>query len=68
MDKLATYRVLIKQILNQHANLIKQSSSGDVGTHTIFDKTHDHYMIFRTGWRGNIFQPISNECSIHSTI
>ncbi len=51
MDKLTEYRTLITRLLNDHADLMNRTSVGDWEAHTIFDEGHDHYMIFRTGWR-----------------
>jgi hypothetical protein len=50
MDKLATYRQLIKQLLTEHADLINQTTSGGAEAHLIFDEERDHYMLFSTGW------------------
>lgn len=51
MGRVADYRELLKQILSRHAELINQASDEAVKTFTLFDETHDQYMLFRSGWR-----------------
>ncbi len=48
MDKLATYRSVIKQILKRHAELTP--SIGQVQTVPIFDEASDNYMVVDLGW------------------
>lgn len=50
MDKLAQYRTLIMDILQKYAQLTHRPQQG-VESHTIFDKEHDRYMMFRIGWQ-----------------
>jgi hypothetical protein len=50
MDRLAQYRSLVMEILQEHARLTDRSKNG-VESHTIFDTKQDRYMMFRVGWR-----------------
>ena len=51
MDKLNHYRTLITRFLSEYTTLSNRcSSQNGVETHTIFDETQDHYMVYRTGW------------------
>jgi len=52
MDKLVTYRQLIKKTLKEYETLFNSPSPipKQVDDHSLFDETHDRYMLFRTGW------------------
>jgi hypothetical protein len=51
MDKLAKYRVLIKQLLTNYQELINRSSvPKEVETEIVFDEVHDQYMLLNIGW------------------
>jgi hypothetical protein len=54
MDKLTTYRIAIKTILEQYYRLTPAQShqplSEEVSDRLAFDDTHDHYLWFRFGW------------------
>lgn len=52
MDKLVTYRQLIKTTLQEYEALFNAPSPlpKQVDDHTLFDEVHDRYMLFRTGW------------------
>ena len=58
MDKIEFYWKLIKQILQNHAQV--SSNKGDVETQLIFDTDHDHYQLLYVGWDGDqrVFGPI----------
>ena len=49
MDRLAQYRSLVMEILQEHACLTDRTEKG-VESHTIFDTERDRYMMFRVGW------------------
>ena len=59
MDKLSSYREIVKQILSEQAQL---STTGDDGVETqlIFDETRDHYQLSYVGWQGSqrVFGPV----------
>ncbi|MCT7975887.1 XisI protein [Laspinema olomoucense] len=58
MDNLAHYRQIVKQLLQEHAQL---SGKGDaVKTQLIFDNENDHYQLNYVGWDGDkrIFGPV----------
>lgn len=52
MDKLTTYRTLIKNLLQAHVDIAKQTPSPTRETHLLLDEERDHYMVFDTGWWG----------------
>jgi hypothetical protein len=58
MDKIQHYRRLIRQLLQDHAQI--SSNKGDVETQIIVDSEHDHYQLLYVGWDGDrrIFGPI----------
>ena len=50
MDKLATYRKYIQQLIEQYATY--GTPTDEVDREMIIDTTHDHYQILNVGWRG----------------
>ncbi|MEB3178516.1 MAG: element excision factor XisI family protein [Nostocaceae cyanobacterium] len=50
MDKLTHYRQLIRQLLNEYAQM--KPSNGDIQVYTFFDVEGDHYQVFHAGWDG----------------
>lgn len=65
MDTIITYREIVKQVINEYAQL--QPSHGNIRLDVIFDETRDHYALMQVGWdrgkrvRGNlIYVIISN--------
>ena len=48
MDRIATYREIVKRIINEYAAL--KPSYGDIEVETIFDESRDHYEMIYTGW------------------
>ena len=63
MDKLATYRQLIQQLLSEYASY--RPSYGEVEAYTLFDTAHDRYQVLSAGWHGD--ERIYG-CSIHMDI
>ena len=59
MDRLITYRTLLKDLLNQHAERIKQFPQPNIEVEVNFDEERDHYMLLRLGWtpKGRLFAP-----------
>lgn len=51
MDKIARYRSVIIEILEELAEFSNRSPSDDIRTYTIFDQQHDHYMLLDAGWK-----------------
>jgi hypothetical protein len=49
MDKIATYRTYIKQLISEYGQ--HTPSSGDVEVELIFDTEHDHYQLVNVGWQ-----------------
>ncbi|BAY94258.1 MULTISPECIES: XisI protein [unclassified Tolypothrix] len=50
MDKLNNYRQLIRQIINEYAQM--KPSNGDIQVYTFCDEVNDHYQVFHAGWDG----------------
>lgn len=50
MDKIATYRTLLMQILSTYASLVTQQPTPGVETLLSFDEMHDQYLWLQTGW------------------
>ena len=48
MDRVASYRQIIKHIIAEYAAL--KPSYGDIEVETIFDESHDHYEMIYTSW------------------
>jgi hypothetical protein len=59
MDRIATYRTILKELLKRQAELISQSSQTEIETELTFDEERDHYMLLRIGWtpEGRLFVP-----------
>ena len=59
MEKLATYRNLVKELVSSHAELMIRDPEPDVEVAVTFDEERDHYMLLRIGWspRGRLFVP-----------
>jgi hypothetical protein len=58
MDKLEQYRLFIKQILTEHAEMANPDDP--VQTELIFDSEHDHYQLAYVGWDRDerVFGPV----------
>lgn len=63
MGKLEQYRQIIKTLLQQYGS--HKLRYGEIEQQCIFDETHDHYLLFLTGW--NKDERIHG-CSIHLDI
>lgn len=63
LEKVQTYRTIIKQLLEQYAAY--KPSYGDIEIQTVFDNEHDHYQVISIGW--NKKERIYG-CSIHIDI
>ena len=50
MDRLPTYRDLIKQYLNEHATLMRQQPVPGLETICILDEDSDQYLLLNVGW------------------
>ena len=48
MDRIATYREIVKRIIKEYAAL--KPSYGDIEVETIFDDAHGHYEMAYAGW------------------
>ena len=48
LEKIQTYRILIKQLLEQYATY--KPSHGDIEIQTLFDTEQDHYQVLAVGW------------------
>lgn len=59
MDRLETYRTILKEVLKQQAELMRRNSQTDIETELTFDEERDHYMLLRMGWtpQGRLFVP-----------
>jgi hypothetical protein len=59
MDRLETYRTILKEVLKKQAELMRHSSQTDIETELTFDEERDHYMLLRIGWtpQGRLFVP-----------
>lgn len=51
MDKLASYRASVKQLLERYAAY--SSNQAEIETEIISDNEHDHYQIVHVGWQKN---------------
>jgi len=59
MDGLATYRMILKEVLTQHAERMNRHPQPDIETELTFDEEREHYMLLRIGWtpKGRLFVP-----------
>lgn len=59
MDRLATYRVLVKELIKQHAERMKRHPQPNTEIEVTFDEERDHYLLLRIGWtpEGRLFVP-----------
>ncbi|MCB0060994.1 MAG: XisI protein [Caldilineaceae bacterium] len=59
MDRLTTYRMLVKQLLTQHAERMRRHPQPNTETEVTFDEERDHYLLLRIGWtpEGRLFVP-----------
>jgi hypothetical protein len=59
MDRVETYRKLLKALISQHAERMNRRPQPDTETEVTFDEERDHYLLLRVGWspKGRIFVP-----------
>ena len=59
MDRMNTYRTILKELLRQEAEVMRQSAQSDIETELTFDEDRDHYLLLRIGWtpEGRLFVP-----------
>ncbi len=65
MDTHASYREIVKDIINKYADL--RPSHGQIRLDTVFDETQDRYALMQAGWdrgvrvRGNLIYVILHD-------
>lgn len=59
MERVETYRTLLKELLTQQAQVMNQGPQREIETELTFDEERDHYMLLRLGWtpEGRLFVP-----------
>lgn len=59
MDRVATYRLILKELLERQAEIMNQSVQSNITTELTFDEERDHYLLLRHGWtpQGRLFVP-----------
>ena len=57
MDKLNSYREIIKQVLDLYAGWSKRKPDSGVVTEIVIDAERDHYELLNVGWE--------DECRVH---
>lgn len=50
MDKLTTYRNLLKRLLTGYAELVNRQPTPGLETSCVFDEEHDQYLLLTVGW------------------
>jgi hypothetical protein len=50
MDRIVRYRTLIKQILQQHSDLMNSQPVSGERVDCVFDEKRDHYLLLKYGW------------------
>ncbi|MHC5718621.1 MAG: element excision factor XisI family protein [Nostoc sp.] len=63
MDKLAQYRQIVQQILQDYSE--QKPTDGNIDVENIFDIERDHYQVVHVGWEG---QDWVHSCIIHIDI
>lgn len=63
MDKLAQYRQIIQQILQEYNE--QKPADGNIEVENIFDIERDHYQVVHVGWEG---QDWVHSCILHIDI
>lgn len=51
MDKLAKYREIVRQIIEEYARY--KPSHGQIDTEAVIDRDRDHYEVLHVGWDGH---------------
>ena len=59
MDRLDTYRSLLKELLTNHAERMRRNPQPNTEIEVTFDEENDQYMVLRIGWtpKGRVFVP-----------
>ncbi len=59
MERIETYRTLLKELLTKQAQIMSQGPQTEIETELTFDEDRDHYMLLRLGWtpEGRLFVP-----------
>ncbi|MEZ4869687.1 MAG: XisI protein [Caldilineaceae bacterium] len=59
MDRVETYRTLLKELISQHAMRMNRRPQPDTEIEVTFDEERDHYLLLRVGWtaKGRLFVP-----------
>ena len=59
MERIETYRTILKELLTQQAQIMSQGPQTEIETELTFDEDRDHYMLLRLGWtpEGRLFVP-----------
>ena len=52
MDKIATYRTLIKKVLKEYHDWVASSYKEPDESMVVFDEERDHYLWMHVGWNG----------------
>lgn len=50
MDKIETYRQLIRRLIKRHTELGRQHPTPGIDTEMVFDDEHGQYLLLQTGW------------------
>ncbi len=59
MDRVNTYRALVKELLQCQAERMQHSSQADIETELSFDEARDNYLLLSVGWtkQGRMLTP-----------
>jgi len=59
VERLAAYREILKNLLEQQAEIMRQGPQSKIEAELTFDEERDHYMLLRLGWtpEGRLFVP-----------
>jgi len=59
MDRVATYRMILKELLKHQAEVMSHGGQANIETELTFDEERDHYLLMRIGWtpEGRLFVP-----------
>lgn len=52
MDRLNSYRAVVRRLLERHAELARQADSGEVESDLVVSAAHDRFVLLETGWVG----------------
>lgn len=59
MERVTTYRKILKELLEQQAEVMSHGPLSEIETELTFDEQRDHYLLLRVGWtpEGRLFVP-----------